>query len=61
VSLTESFEDFFEDDAGVIVVQVWETSVTTEGNEVIVSFGLVTLQTARHEVIVSSGIAGPHP
>jgi hypothetical protein len=61
VPLTESFEDFFEEDAGVIVVQVWETPVATEGDEVVVSFGLVTLETARHEVIVTSEIPGPHP
>jgi len=48
VALAESFEGVEEDDAGVVVVQVGQPVVTTEGEEVMVAFGLVTLQTARH-------------
>jgi hypothetical protein len=48
VTLPEFLQGFFEDNAGVIVVQVWETTETTEGDEVVVAFGLVTLETARH-------------
>jgi hypothetical protein len=33
VALAEFFESFFEDDAGVVVVQVKETAVITEGDE----------------------------
>jgi hypothetical protein len=46
--LAESLKDVEEDDAGVVVVQVGQPVVTTEGEEVMVAFGLVTLQTARH-------------
>lgn len=53
VALSEFFEGFFEDDAGLVVVQEWGLVVTTEGDEVVVTLGLVTLQTARHEVIVT--------
>ncbi len=55
------FEGFFEDDAGWVVVQVGEATVTTEGDEVVVSFGVVTLEPARHEVIVTSDTLSPHP
>jgi hypothetical protein len=48
VALAEPFERGEEGDAGVVVVQVGEPVVTTEGEEVVVAFGLVTLQTARH-------------
>ena len=61
VTLPELFERLGEDDAGASFVQVGETVVTTEGDEVIVAFGLVTFQTARHEVIVVSNVVGPHP
>jgi hypothetical protein len=59
VALPDFFEGFFEDDSGSIVVQIRETPVTTEGDEVVVSFGLVTLESTRHEVIVSSDIPDP--
>jgi hypothetical protein len=61
VPLAESFESLFKEDAGPVVVQVRETPVTAEGDEVIVAFGLVSLQTARHGVIVNSSILQPHP
>jgi hypothetical protein len=32
----------------VVVVEVGEAVITTEGEEVVVAFGLVTLQTAGH-------------
>jgi hypothetical protein len=49
VALAKSFEGVEESDAGVVVVQVGEPVVATEGEEVTVAFGLVTLQTAGHE------------
>ena len=61
VTLPELFERLGEDDAGALFVQVGETVVTTEGDEVVVAFGLVTFQTARHGVIVVSNVLGPHP
>jgi hypothetical protein len=48
VSLADSFEGFFEDDAGVVVVEIREPVVTTEVDGVVVALGLVSLQTARH-------------
>jgi hypothetical protein len=57
--LANAFEYFFEGDAGLIVVEVREPMEAAEGDEVIVAFGLVTLQTAGHEVIVSSGVLHP--
>lgn len=48
VTVTECFEGVEKDGAGVIVVEVGEAVVTTEGEEVMVAFGLVSLQTARH-------------
>ena len=61
VSLPKSFECLLEDDAGAVFVQVRETVITTEGDEVVVAFGLVAFQTTRHEVIVISDVVGPHP
>lgn len=43
VALTEGFEGGFEGDAGLVVMEVAETVVTVEGDEVEVAFGLVTL------------------
>jgi hypothetical protein len=54
VALPESFQCLLEDDAGLVVVQVWGSVVTTEGDEVVVALGLVTLRAARGEVIVTS-------
>jgi hypothetical protein len=48
VTPTEGFERVQEDSSGVIVVAIWESVVTTEGEEVVVTFGLVTLQAAGH-------------
>src|SRR6185312_6459758 len=50
VTLSKLLECFLEDDAGAVVVQVGKTAVATEGDEVVVAFGLITLETARHEV-----------
>jgi len=36
--------------------QVGLAAIAAEGDEMIVAFGLVTLQAARHEVIVASNI-----
>jgi hypothetical protein len=53
VTLANSFERLLEDDAGVVVGQIGKTLITTEGNEVVVAFGLITLQTTRHQIILS--------
>ena len=52
VALTSGFEDFLEDGAGVVVVEVGEPLVATEGDEVVVVESVETLQTARHGVMV---------
>jgi hypothetical protein len=49
VTLAEAVQCFFKDSSGMIIVQQGETAVTTEGEEVMVAFGLVSLQTAGHE------------
>jgi len=48
VALPGAFQGFEEGDAGVVVVEVGKTFVTTEGDEVVVSEGVVSLETARH-------------
>lgn len=45
----ESFRLFEEDGAGVIVVEVRETAVTTEGDGRIVTLSLMALQVGGHD------------
>ena len=44
------FEDVEEDGAGSIVVEEGKASVATEGDEVVVTEGVVSLEAARHAV-----------
>lgn len=53
VALATEVQDLFEADVGVVIVEVREAAVTTEGDEVQVAFVLVALQTRRHSVIVA--------
>jgi hypothetical protein len=55
MTVAESFEPLFKYGAGVVIVQIGEAAVTTEGEEVVVAFGLITLQTTRH------GLCGSEP
>ena len=55
VALAESLKGVKESNAGLVVVQVGEPVVTTEGEEVVVAFGLIALQTARHGTSLWSG------
>jgi hypothetical protein len=48
VTLAEGFECVQEDRSGVVVVEVGESVVTTEGEEMEMAFGLVALKTAGH-------------
>ena len=48
VAVAEGFEGVEKDCAGVVVVEVGETVVTAEGEEMEMAFGLVSLQTTRH-------------
>ena len=41
VALTEGFEDAFEGGSGLVVLEVGETVVAAEGDEMEVAFGLV--------------------
>ena len=58
---TQFFECVFEGEAGAVVVEEWQPLVTTEGDEVIVAEGVVTLEAAWHRGYGSSGCCGPHP
>ena len=48
VALAEPLEDVEEGDAGVVVVEIGEPVVTTEGEEMQMAVGLVTLEAAGH-------------
>ena len=48
MSASKGFEGVQEGGSGVVVVEVWESVITTEGEEVEVAFGLVSLQAAGH-------------
>lgn len=55
VTLAKLFEGFFEDDAGVVVVEIGEPVVAAEVDGVVVALLLIALQTARHEGYGTSG------
>jgi len=55
--LPELFEGLFEDDAGVVVVEIWEPVVADEVDGVVVALLLIAFQAARHE---SYGASGTH-
>gem|GEM_PF-3291940 len=48
---------WFEDDAGVVVVEIWEPVVADEVDGVVVALLLIAFQAARHE---SYGASGTH-
>ena len=52
VPLCQPLECFEEDASGGIVGEIWETPGTTEGEEVVVALGVISLETARHEEVV---------
>ena len=54
MTAAELLERLLKEDAGAGVVEIRETLITTEGDEVVVAFGLITFQTARHGSIVVS-------
>ena len=54
MTATKFFEFAFEGEAGRVVVEIRKTTITTEGDEVIAALGLVSLQSTRHEDIVTS-------
>ena len=59
VVLAELFEGFFDDGAGVVVVEIWEPVVAAEVDGVVVALLLIALQTARHEGYGTSGTRLP--
>jgi hypothetical protein len=54
VASTEGFESVEKDCAGVVVVEVREPVVATEGKEMEMALGLVSLQTTRHGISLRS-------
>jgi hypothetical protein len=48
VSAAEGFESIQENSSGVVIVEIAKAAVTTEGEEVEVSFGLESLELTRH-------------
>jgi hypothetical protein len=56
-----SFQGFLRRRRGRGLRSDREAAVTTEGDEVVVTLGLVTFQTTRHGIIVTSNILGLHP
>jgi hypothetical protein len=56
VTHTEGFEDVEEIDSAVVVVQVGEAVITTEGEEMELAFGLVALKAAGHRSSLRSRI-----
>ena len=59
VALAELFEGLFEDDAGVVVVEIGEPVVTAEVDGVVVALLLIAFQMARHESYGTSGLIRP--
>jgi hypothetical protein len=57
VTFAEGFENVFEGDSGVVVVQEGETAVTTEGEEVKVVFLLVPGEPERHGMSLAALVA----
>ena len=55
VGLAESHQGFFEEDAGVVIVEKRGALVAAEGDEVIAALSLVALQVAGHGGIVTAG------
>jgi len=49
VPLSQPFECFEEDASGEIVGEIRETPGATEGEEVVIALGVISLETARHE------------
>jgi len=65
VAWAEGFECFFEDCAGVFVVEIRVLVVAGEGDEVVVAGGLVSLEAAGHgemvvQVVVVLAFGVPH-
>jgi len=48
VPSAELFESFEKDCAGVVVVEIRKTLITTEGDEVVVAEAVIALKAARH-------------
>jgi hypothetical protein len=49
VTPAQSIQCDFKGYSGSVVVEIGEAAITTEGEEVMMAFGLVSLETARHE------------
>jgi hypothetical protein len=47
-------------DGGRVVVEIWESLITTEGVEVVAALLLVSLEMVRHEGVIALGSCEPH-
>ena len=61
VTRADFFKCFFKRDAGAVVVEEWEPLVTTEGDEMVVAEGVITLEAAWHKGYGSSDGLGTPP
>lgn len=59
VTLPDSFQCLLEEDAGLIIDEVGETPIATEGDEVVAPFSLIALQAVRHGSIVAQTLFHP--
>jgi hypothetical protein len=59
VALADSFEGFFEEDAGGVVVEIGEMAIAAEVDGVVVALGLVALETTWRELMVAEGMRTP--
>ena len=53
VPLPDAFEDVKENCAGTIAIQVRQATMTTESEEVVMAFGLVSLEVERHPGMIA--------
>jgi hypothetical protein len=59
MALTELFEDIEECDARMVVVEIWQSTVAAESDEVEMALSLITLETARHRrMVLKFGLCG---
>ena len=57
--LPDGFEDVKEDSARTITRQIWQATMTTEGKEMIMAVGLVSLEMDRHAPMVAWNFCVP--
>jgi hypothetical protein len=59
VALTKLFEDIEECGTRMVVVEIWQSTVAAESDEVEMALSLITLETARHRrMVLKFGLCG---